>query len=790
MTRRRLSFYDPASTADLEAQLRSAMASGTGSMAFRGPAAPAWIEDAVARTGLRRFRDTPADESVSPDGCELVVVPPGEDDAVSAALLALLPADVAVLAPVTGHHFSRRVVYLFSIPKAGTHMMLRLFDLMGLKRSPDRHPEPGTWCTPVGYQYHAPCRELLAGDWFEPVGRQLFLRSPGVFVYRHPLDIVVSELDWFVKPEHAFSDYLNGIADEEGRLQALIADATVMGSIRDRILRYSGWIRFPNLCAVSYEELVGCRGGGSDSEQFDTIWSLLLKLQIPGDVRDLAGRLYDPGSATFSRGRIGRHIERFTPEHLAAVASLPQDFLDVLGYRPGEPMSSHVVALRARPLRVKRLSPEQLYTARLVREAVGTSNIVEIAGRYYRVSQGRQILTAEDARALAQEDVGFATIDDALGAMDESQPTPEADAPVGRTAFHLTEEGFLDFNILHDGETWVAARQSAGPLDLDKLDEQDLSRLEAGGLLLRARTDSELRDRILAGTVIAFRTVESAVMRRMDSAAAELEPLRGAVGSLSARLAEELDPFRSEMAGLSRQVQRVERGLAQWLPADVPEQGLVLEGFAGFNLVRMKDRWLAVDQALGPLDLTTLGPERKRELEETGALASGTTIVGTLGRVLERYIECLVGTDTALADRLTRLENQALALVAHLESAESAWRRGIAESAQALEALSAKLPLDPSEDGVFESGYLGFAILRAWGKWYGVKDGQGPVPTAESMSTLAAAGLAVEGSSVVAVKAAILRNVLSEAVDREQALAEALRAAVKEIREHRHGRVE
>src|SRR5262249_33978009 len=152
-------------------------------------------------------------------------------------------------------HYSRRTVFLMSIPKAGTHMVIRLFDLMGLPQSSERSPQPGSWSTPVGYAYHAPCRELMASNAFDPIGRGLLLRSPAVFVYRNPLDIIVSEWDWLLKPEHAFSGYLSSCGDDSDPLEKLIADHRVMGNIRDRINRYTGWMSFSNVVPVSYEEL-------------------------------------------------------------------------------------------------------------------------------------------------------------------------------------------------------------------------------------------------------------------------------------------------------------------------------------------------------------------------------------------------------------------------------------------------------------------------------------------------------------------------------------------------------
>src|SRR3989344_3888052 len=59
---------------------------------------------------------------------DVVVIAGGDSADVSRALHACIGMDVAVIAPVTEHHYSRRTVFLMAIPKAGTHMVIRLLD--------------------------------------------------------------------------------------------------------------------------------------------------------------------------------------------------------------------------------------------------------------------------------------------------------------------------------------------------------------------------------------------------------------------------------------------------------------------------------------------------------------------------------------------------------------------------------------------------------------------------------------------------------------------------------------
>ena len=458
---------------------------------------------------------------------DVVVVSNGDSMDVSGVLHACIGMDVAVIAPVTEHHYSRRTVFLTAIPKAGTHMVIRLLDQMGLGRSPDRAPRPGTWSTPVGYEYHAPCRELVANDWFNPIGRQLLFRSPAIFVYRNPLDIVVSELDWFVRPEHAFSAYLNCCADRSEQLDRLIADDTVMGSIRDRINRYVGWINFSNVIPLSYEELVGSRGGGSDVEQLEAIWALQLKLHIPGGPQEYGARLYDPASATFFKGRIGRHVRCFKERHFTLLDSMPQDFMQALGYVRGSRISSKVMELRQRPLAVKEIPPDLFYTPRLVREGILGWNIVETAGKYFPVRQGEHVMSAEDAKIVSAGQDGYMTLRDAeYAVIHHGTVTDFMLASQEATGATLVVEDYFGFNIVHHGGGWYGFDQVTGPIDIGSLDESALKNMEKNGVLcIAGKNSTDVKAKILRLVMQTRERRDSELAARLEAAEAVLSGL-------------------------------------------------------------------------------------------------------------------------------------------------------------------------------------------------------------------------------------------------------------------------
>ncbi len=520
---RYLDFFDPTTISSIEIPLVDAYARGVRRVLVIGKTA-CCVEISELLEKLRFSWDEKLLAVFqAPDvvNIDLIVISGGTGNEVSKILHACIGLPIAVIAPVTEHHVSKRTVFLMSIPKAGTHMLIRLFGLMGLKRSYDRAPRPGTWSTPFGYEYHAPCRELLANDAFDPQGRQLLFRSPAIFVYRNPLDIIVSELDWFKKDEHAFSGYLNYFPDEKKRLNQLIHEDTVMGSIRDRIHRYIGWMMFNNVIPVSYEELVGSRGGGCDLQQAESIWALQLKLHISGSPQEYAKQLYDQSSATFSKGRIGRHLEYFGDEHFALFDRLPQDFMQTLGYSRGSFISNRIKEFLYRPLEVKSIPEELLYVPRLANEGIHGYNIVEIAGRYFPVQQGNSIESLSEAVAVFNEYAGFTTIREA----EHSVYAPPETQGSHSTNSGLILEGFLGFNIVRHKGSWYGFDQTIGPTDIARLDSAYIAAMKSKKQCVIGESVTDVKMEIFSLTVLELVDELKKQKKLFDSESRRLDEL-------------------------------------------------------------------------------------------------------------------------------------------------------------------------------------------------------------------------------------------------------------------------
>lgn len=314
--------------------------------------------------------------------------------------------DVAVIATMTDYYWNRRPLFLISIPKAGTHLLTELAHAFGYAIGGECEPHalPGHWHFLEYTNSHT-----AAPDFFidtvrrAPHGNRThpFAHHPSLFIYRNPLDIVASEANYYYEDgATTFSGYLDALSYEE-RLLRLIHDPWLLGSIRERVGKFAAWLEFGSVIPISYEELVGAQGGGSEAAQTDLIWSLMLRLHIPGRPHDIAARVFNPDSPTFRTGRIGGHERRFTPTAWERFRALPQDFMDVFGYgaRPAEGpwLPSRIAEFRHRPPRYSRVDLGN--TAFVVRSNFLGKKIIRYRDRYWAITPDRDITEGEIAAA-------------------------------------------------------------------------------------------------------------------------------------------------------------------------------------------------------------------------------------------------------------------------------------------------------------------------------------------------------------------------------------------------------
>ncbi|WP_308296741.1 sulfotransferase domain-containing protein [Streptomyces sp. ISL-44] len=165
--------------------------------------------------------------------------------------------------------------------------------------------------------------------------------SPKVILnYRDPRDVLVSLVDFFSRnnglkfmryPESAiFGPVLESIEDYGNKLDYAMSDPQ-MPLLSDFESAIS-FLHHPNVCHVSFEELVGPQGGGSRAVQLAAVKRVANWLDHDVDPASVADLLFNPQSFTLNKGRIGRWREAFSPAHVERFEARFGHLLDSFGY--------------------------------------------------------------------------------------------------------------------------------------------------------------------------------------------------------------------------------------------------------------------------------------------------------------------------------------------------------------------------------------------------------------------------------------------------------------------------
>ena len=153
---------------------------------------------------------------------------------------------------------------------------------------------------------------------------------------------------WFSKPENSFSNsFINPDCLSTCALDLLSKDI-IPGGTLSFLISYQSWFYMHNAIPISFEDLVGVSGGGSQIRQFSCIWSLILKLQVSANVSEVASSLFNPSSPTFKRGRIGHFLDQ--PDSLLQEFKkyLPLSKLSSFGYVEDSPYSTSSIDYNSR----------------------------------------------------------------------------------------------------------------------------------------------------------------------------------------------------------------------------------------------------------------------------------------------------------------------------------------------------------------------------------------------------------------------------------------------------------
>jgi hypothetical protein len=223
---------------------------------------------------------------------------------------------VSVVAKKTDRHFSKKTLFLIAPPKAGTHLLFQLAEALGYKdgnwREKNDYPG-GEWRFLRRHNAHTSTKSFFVDMVDEErFGNRLhpFNYSPAIFMYRHVVDVLLSEAEYYHRSGvSVFSGVMRGQGSTTARMKYLLSESCILGSFVNRLKEFSSWFDCPNVIPISYEAMVGNRGGASSEITLHTIWKTMLLLEVDGSVAKIASKLYNKNSPTLNKAICFRSTE-------------------------------------------------------------------------------------------------------------------------------------------------------------------------------------------------------------------------------------------------------------------------------------------------------------------------------------------------------------------------------------------------------------------------------------------------------------------------------------------------
>lgn len=547
-------FFEPPTEADFLKALQPLWGDDVFSVCLIGKNDLADALAAVAShqgVAVQRSDEAPASGSAKK---RLLIFTEISGEELSKQLLSCVDQDnVVILAPITDWHFSRKPLFVVSIPKSGTHLVYELAGALGYHAGVEapEFPLGQTWYCIEYSNSHTVARDFFVDTVRRsPFGNRhhSFMRSPTLFMYRHPLDILVSEAHYYHQDgKTAFAGWLDE-ADFDARVTRLFEDNWLLGSLRERIGGFLPWLDFPNVISLSFEELIGAAGGGSDVDQLKLIWSIQLKLQAPGDPREIASHLFNPNSATFRFGQLGGYKKFLSSSCVSDFTGQNKDILAKFGY----PLDGSVQLpadrepRRKRNIRFSEVDYENLplviehdfFGCNLVRYGKSIYAIPNAAGPVELSALSRDMLAAIPSGASLSEIkamllIGNTNLSIHRQSLKMLALALKGSAPVEKIYRYWMDfdkpavvEEYNGFNLVSFKSRFFGIRQSQGVVDLSG-NLTDLLQCAAPDDFMIARSLDELRD-----DIDGF----SASKRVRQEAAAAHERVMALVGVLEARL--------------------------------------------------------------------------------------------------------------------------------------------------------------------------------------------------------------------------------------------------------------
>jgi hypothetical protein len=196
------------------------------------------------------------------------------------------------------------------------------------------------------------------------------------------------------------------------------------------------------------------------------------------------------------------------------------------------------------------------------------------------------------------------------------------------------EEGYKGFNILHFGDLYVAVAHVLGPMDLTRLDKPTLSQYQADGHLVIANSLEEAKQlvdqweseqtvtKLLEANYRGFNIIT--YRGQFYALAQALGPMD--LTELDERKLDEYQIFcaQTHKCAIANTLEEAKELIDQLYQPAFPE--LVEEGYKGFNIVAYSDKFYAVAQDIGPVDINQVTEQILNEYQQRDKLAIGNSL--------------------------------------------------------------------------------------------------------------------------------------------------------------------
>jgi sulfotransferase 6B1 len=255
---------------------------------------------------------------------------------------------------------SKSLVLCNSYPKSGTHLLYQiLYSIPGLQKWDDivsvqalcgvmNSADHIRWKVGSAPDHSIVRSHLMYCDEILDIFKEFNCKT--LFIYRDLRDVAVSHARWVTKEERIFLHdlYLRQPSFDVQLMSSIkgVPVGSPLGSnvsqpdIGSDFLRWSGWVKDSETLAVKFEDLVGERGGGSETKRIDIVQQILdhLSISMPGHqvTEKFASYTLNPSeSHTFKKGgkgSIGGWRTLFKAEHKTEFKKVAGDILVHLDY--------------------------------------------------------------------------------------------------------------------------------------------------------------------------------------------------------------------------------------------------------------------------------------------------------------------------------------------------------------------------------------------------------------------------------------------------------------------------